>query len=253
MSAIIDHRGQEIPLKFNYAVIRQIKNRFGVDLSRVDAESIALIEQSFLNPAFQERLCYEMIVQGYEENNQPVSFQLSDVEELLEESHSEFMEAFYSDAYKFLTPKREQIEDEEEETKKDSPTMCYEYLLSLALSKGLSVTDFLKLSPVELNYFFFMKNETDNIYRLFWEHQIRLINVFTHNSNPYLKRSGRIKEPAKLYAISSEVIERKKTEKKNKEFLKMSKQEADNLKNWLGNLKPVKTASQGELIKHLKP
>lgn len=43
--------------------------------------------------------------------------------------------------------------------------------------------------------------------RSVWEDQIRTINTFIFNSNPYLKNQHRIKDPKKLYMIYSERLE----------------------------------------------
>lgn len=43
--------------------------------------------------------------------------------------------------------------------------------------------------------------------RSVWEDQIRMINTFIFNSNPYIKNQHRIKDPKKLYKIYSERIE----------------------------------------------
>lgn len=99
----------------------------------------------------------------------------------------------------------------------------------------MSLSDFLELTPVEYDYFLYVKRINDESKRTFLEDQLRLINSFIFNSNPYLKNHNRIKDPSKLYKLSIESQQLEKSRKENK-FRDMEKEEFEQLQSMLSRL-----------------
>ena len=81
--------------------------------------------------------------------------------------------------------------------------MTVEYLQSLGLViLKLCLTDFMDLTPVEFDYMLYTYRKDKEVDQTFWEGQFRLINLFTHNSTPFLKKG--VTDASKLYPLSFE-------------------------------------------------
>jgi hypothetical protein len=111
----ITFKGNKLPLKFNYRVIRTIKAKHGVDLT---TNSDWMSE-----PENREALFFEMFKEGHRMEAQAFELVPDDIIDLLSENHvyADILYAYQADTIAFITPSaaaQQQPEDKKKAVKK---------------------------------------------------------------------------------------------------------------------------------------
>lgn len=116
----IKYKNQSLPCKFNYRVIKTIKNEYGIDLT--DQNQL----QSWISDTDnQEILFFNMLLSGHKEAGKELNITLADMVDILSEDHSyaDFLNVYQKDAIAFITPSNSKSETKSEEIKKKLKTV----------------------------------------------------------------------------------------------------------------------------------
>lgn len=97
----IKYKNQSLPCKFNYRVIKTIKNEYGIDLTNQEQ-----LQSWISDTDNQEILFFNMLKAGHKEAGKELNITLPDMVDILSEDHSyaDFLNVYQKDAIAFITP-----------------------------------------------------------------------------------------------------------------------------------------------------
>src|SRR5690242_17920414 len=97
------HHINDIPVKYSFRVVKVIKDNHGIDL--ISNQNIEAVQRWIENFNNQESLFWQMIKEGYRQEQKPCPYSLGEMESLLNDHLQQFIAVYQEDGLKILTPK----------------------------------------------------------------------------------------------------------------------------------------------------
>jgi hypothetical protein len=99
----IKYQDKELPLKFNYSVIRALNEKYGIDTTQENFAEWSKLYDS------QEKLVFEMLKAGHKIEGIAFNLTLEDVVSIFDECYADCMTVYTKCAIDFVTPKNSDI------------------------------------------------------------------------------------------------------------------------------------------------
>lgn len=105
----IKYKNQDLPVKFSYRVLKEIKGKYNVDLTVSNEE----LQNWISDTSNQEILFFLMLKEGHRQANVELLYKQEDIEDIFceQNAYADFLLAYQKDAIEFITPsKKDSVE-----------------------------------------------------------------------------------------------------------------------------------------------